>query len=95
MEPVPINDHRPLLIYDGDCWFCNYLVRYWQKLTGDRVTYAPYQEIASQYLEIPVTAFQNAIQYIAPDGKIASAAEASFLTLNHARGEGIFAHPLP
>ena len=90
MEPVSINDPRPLLIYDGDCGFCKYLVRYWQKLTGDRVAYAPYQETAAQYPEIPVTAFQNAIQYIAPDGKIASAAEASFLTLSHARGKGIW-----
>jgi predicted DCC family thiol-disulfide oxidoreductase YuxK len=48
MEPVTINDPRPLLIYDGDCGFCNYWVRYWQKLTGDRVAYAPYQEIASR-----------------------------------------------
>ena len=48
MEPVSINDTRPLLIYDGDCGFCKYLVRYWQKLTGDRVAYAPYQETAAQ-----------------------------------------------
>ena len=90
MEQVSINDPRPLLVYDGDCGFCTYWVRYWQQLTGDRVAYAPYQETAAQYPEIPVTAFQNAIQYIAPDGKIASAAEASFLTLSHARGEGIW-----
>ena len=51
MEPVSINDPRPLLIYDGDCGFCNYWVRYWQKLTGDRVAYAPYQETAAQYPE--------------------------------------------
>ena len=50
---------RPLLIYDGDCGFCGYWARYWQKLTGDRVAYAPYQETAAQYPEIPVTAFQN------------------------------------
>src|ERR1700719_2518310 len=90
MEQVSINDPRPLLVYDGDCGFCAYWVRYWQQLTGDRVAYAPYQETAAQYPEIPVTAFQNAIQFIAPDGKIASAAEASFLTLSYARGKGIW-----
>jgi hypothetical protein len=37
-----------------------------------------HQETAAQYPEFPVTAFKNAIQYIAPDGKIASAAEANF-----------------
>ena len=60
MEQVSINDPRPLLVYDGDCGFCTYWVRYWQQLTGDRVAYAPYQETAAQYPEIPVTAFQNA-----------------------------------
>src|SRR5262249_49125083 len=43
-----------------------------------------------QHPEVPVTAFQNAIQYISSDGKIATAAEASFLTLSHARGKGIW-----
>ena len=78
---------QPLLIYDGDCGFCIYWARYWQRLTGDRVTYAPYQEVAAQYPEIPVAAFQRAVQYVAPDGRIASGAEAAFLTLSHASGK--------
>jgi predicted DCC family thiol-disulfide oxidoreductase YuxK len=80
----------PLLIYDGDCGFCIYWVRYWQKLTGDRVAYAPYQEVAGQFPEIPVAAFQRAVQYIAPDGKIASGAEAALLALSHASGKGFW-----
>jgi predicted DCC family thiol-disulfide oxidoreductase YuxK len=80
----------PLLIYDGDCAFCIYWVRYWQRLTGDRVTYAPYQEVAAQFPEIPVAAFQRAVQYIAPDGKIASGAEAALLTLSQASGKGFW-----
>ncbi|WP_425156983.1 lipase maturation factor family protein, partial [Candidatus Binatus sp.] len=81
---------QPLLIYDGDCGFCIYWVRYWQRLTGDRVTYAPYQEVAKQYPEIPIAAFKRAVQYIGPDGKIASGAEAAFLVLSHARGKGFW-----
>jgi predicted DCC family thiol-disulfide oxidoreductase YuxK len=81
---------RPLLIYDGDCRFCIYWARYWQRLTGHRVTYAPYQEVAAQYPEIPVAAFQRAIHYIAPDGEIAIGAEAAFLTLSHVRGKGFW-----
>ena len=80
----------PLLIYDGGCGFCKYWVRYWQKLTGDRVAYAPYQEVAAQFPEIPVAAFQRAVQYVAPDGKIASGAEAALLTLSHASGKGFW-----
>ena len=81
---------RPLLIYDGDCGFCVYWARYWQKLTGDRVEYRPYQEVAAQYPEISQAEFQRAVQFIAADGHRASAAEASFLTLSHARGKGFW-----
>jgi predicted DCC family thiol-disulfide oxidoreductase YuxK len=77
---------RPLLVYDGDCGFCGYWARYWQQLTGDRVDYRPYQQVAAQYPAIPLAAFQRAVQYITPDGQHASAAEASFLVLSHARG---------
>ena len=81
---------RPLLVYDGDCGFCGYWASYWRKLTGDRVDYRPYQDVASQWPSIPIGEFQRAVQYIAPDGRRASGAEASFLTLSHARGRGIW-----
>jgi predicted DCC family thiol-disulfide oxidoreductase YuxK len=90
MQTTTAVERQPLLIYDGDCGFCIYWVRYWQRLTGHRVTYAPYQEVAAQYPEIPPTAFQGAIQYVAPDGKIASGAEAAFLTLSHASGKAFW-----
>ena len=87
MDDLPA-EPRPLLVYDGDCQFCAYWARYWQKLTGDAVIYRPYQEAAPQYPQIPIADFQRGVQYIAPDGHHASAAEASFLTLSHARGKG-------
>jgi predicted DCC family thiol-disulfide oxidoreductase YuxK len=87
MDVLPA-DTRPLLVYDGDCQFCAYWARYWQKLTGAAVIYRPYQEAAPQYPQIPIADFQRGVQYIAPDGHHASAAEASFLTLSHARGKG-------
>ena len=77
----------PMLVYDGDCGFCGYWARYWQKLTGDSVRYSSYQEVAAQFPEIPLADFQRAVQFIEPDGRRASAAEASFLTLSHARGK--------
>lgn len=84
---APVTGSLPLLVYDGDCAFCVYWARYWQKLTGDNVDYRPYQEVAPQYSKIPLADFQRAVQYIEPGGHYASAAEASFLTLSHARGE--------
>ncbi len=87
MQTKDLVRHQPLLIYDGDCGFCIYWARYWQRLTGDCVTYAPYQEVTQQHPDIPVAEFQRAVQYVAPDGKIASGAEAAFLTLSHASGK--------
>jgi predicted DCC family thiol-disulfide oxidoreductase YuxK len=83
-------NRRPLLIYDGDCAFCGYWAGYWNKLTGDAVRYRPYQEAAAQHPEIPVAEFQRAVQYVTPDGRHASAAEASFLTLSHAPGKRLW-----
>ena len=92
VEPVeaPATNARPQLIYDGDCGFCAYWARYWEKLTGDSVDYRPYQEVLPQYPTIPEAEFQRAVQFIAPDGRRASGAEASFLTLSHAPGRGVW-----
>jgi predicted DCC family thiol-disulfide oxidoreductase YuxK len=81
---------RPQLIYDGDCGFCAYWARYWEKLTGDKVDYRPYQRVGTQYPEISEAEFRRAVQYVAPNGTRASAAEASFLTLSHAPGKGFW-----
>ncbi len=77
-------------IYDGDCGFCAYWARYWEQLTGERVEYRPYQQALPQYRTIPEAEFQRAVQFIAPDGRRPSGAEASFLTLAHAPGKGFW-----
>jgi predicted DCC family thiol-disulfide oxidoreductase YuxK len=86
----PASPRRPRLIYDGDCGFCRYWARYWHELTGETVEYRTYQEVAPQHPTIPLADFQRAVQYIAPDGRRARAAEASFLTLRHAHGLAIW-----
>jgi predicted DCC family thiol-disulfide oxidoreductase YuxK len=83
IEPKAPAPSKPLLVYDGDCGFCNYWVRYWHRLTRDQVDYAPYQEVASRYPHIPLEAFKRGVQYIAPNGRVASNAEASFRVLAH------------
>src|SRR6516164_31187 len=86
----PGGPQRPVLIYDGDCAFCAYWAHYWQRLTGERVAYRPYQEAASEYPAISRADFQRAVQFITPDGRRASAAEASFLTLSHAPRQALW-----
>ncbi|HEX9169861.1 MAG TPA: lipase maturation factor family protein [Roseiarcus sp.] len=78
---------RPLLIYDGDCGFCCYWARYWEKLTSEKVEYRPYQQVAAEYPTISEADFKRAVQFIAPEGRRVSGAEASLLTLSHAPGK--------
>jgi predicted DCC family thiol-disulfide oxidoreductase YuxK len=79
--------HLPLLAYDGDCGFCAYWVRYWQRLTGERIRYAPYQEIAAEHPGVPVEEFARAIQLFEPEGAHYSGAEAAFRVLARAPGK--------
>jgi predicted DCC family thiol-disulfide oxidoreductase YuxK len=81
---------QPLLVYDGDCTFCEYWARYWERLAQGGLLIAPYQRVADDYPQIPVQEFQRAVQYIAPGSRVAAAAEASFLALSHARGRGFW-----
>jgi predicted DCC family thiol-disulfide oxidoreductase YuxK len=78
----------PVLLYDGDCAFCQHWVRYWQQLTAERVRYEPWQRVATQYPQIERSAFEQAAQYVGADGHVAAGAEAAFRVLAHARGKG-------
>lgn len=77
---------KPLLIFDGDCGFCRKWIAYWQSLTGDRVEYAPYQEVAGQYPEIPAESFEQAVQLVQTDGKVVAGARAVCKVLSVRRG---------
>ncbi|HEY3242518.1 MAG TPA: DCC1-like thiol-disulfide oxidoreductase family protein [Phycisphaerae bacterium] len=73
------------MIYDGDCAFCAYWIGRWHARTGERVEYAPYQEAAGRFPEIPRTRFERAVHLIEPDGRVSSGAEAVFRVLPYAR----------
>ena len=79
---------KPLLIFDGDCGFCRAWIARWRRLTGDRVEYATYQDVAEDFPEIPRERFTRAVQLIEPDGTRFEAAEAVFRSLAHAPGQG-------
>ena len=81
----------PLLIFDGSCGFCRKWVDKWKKQTGDRVTYASYQEFARNFPEIPLTQFEASVHLIEEEAtgrKITSGAEAVFRVLSHG-GRGV------
>ncbi len=78
----------PLLAYDGDCGFCAYWVRYWRRLTGARVHYRPYQDVAGDHPEVPVEEFARAIQLFEADGSHTSGAHAAFRVVARVPGKG-------
>ena len=86
---MPQTEKTPVLIYDGDCGICFYWVNFWQKLTGDKVIYHPYQKVASEYPTIPLEEFRRSIQLITKDGSIFSGARAVYLLLKDAPPYGL------
>src|SRR6266487_880803 len=78
-NPLP----KPLMIWDGECHFCKKWIERWRQITGDKVDYATYQEVAHRFLEIPVEQFTRAVALIEPDGETLFAAEAVYRSLQY------------
>lgn len=71
----------PLLIFDGECKFCNIWISYWHRLTGNKLNYAPYQKVANDFPQISKKEFSKSLKYISPDRQIFSGAQATYKTL--------------
>jgi predicted DCC family thiol-disulfide oxidoreductase YuxK len=69
---------QPVLIYDGRCGFCKLWIDYFRRRTGDRVNYAPSQDVGPSYPQIVQDEFKQAVQLVRPDGSYVSGAEAVF-----------------
>jgi predicted DCC family thiol-disulfide oxidoreductase YuxK len=67
---------RPTMIFDGDCGFCRRWIHRWNVWTKDSVAYAPYQEVASSFKEIPRQSFAEAVHFVDRDGLVSAGAEA-------------------
>lgn len=91
MNPLQVSDsprERPLLVFDGTCGFCLFWIERWRRSLGHRVAFAPYQEVAERFPEIPVERFRSAVHLIETDGTVSSGAEAVFRTLDRLPGRG-------
>ena len=81
---IEMSAKKPILIYDGDCGFCKLWIARWKQLTADKVDYAPYQEVAAHFPQVPEDDFRKSVQFIDADGTITKAAEAVFRSLKYA-----------
>ncbi|MEY2482382.1 MAG: hypothetical protein QOK24_910 [Verrucomicrobiota bacterium] len=76
----------PLVVFDGDCNFCRRWIERWREMTRGAVDYAPFQEAAARFPEIPREDFAQALHFIDKDGTIYRGAEAVFRSLGSVRG---------
>ena len=83
---------KPLLIYDGLCGFCRRWIERWKGETGDAVDYAPSQEVAARFPEIPAEVFARSVQLVLPTGVVLEGAEAVFQSLAIAPSGGLALH---
>src|SRR5437660_4253270 len=72
---------KPIMIWDGECHFCRRWIERWREITAGEVEYAPYQEIADRFPEIPREQFQRSVVYIDKSGQVFVAAEAVYRSL--------------
>lgn len=76
-----MDDKTATMLYDGDCGFCMRFIKRWQKSTGDKIRYEPYQEALPKFPQVTEKACQDAVQLILPDGSVLSGAHAVFAAL--------------
>jgi predicted DCC family thiol-disulfide oxidoreductase YuxK len=72
---------KPVLVFDGKCSFCRIWIDYSKHLVPGAVEYAPSQEVAADFPQIPPEDFKKAVQLILPSGEVFSGAHAVFKTL--------------
>ena len=77
---------KPLVIFDGACGFCRIWIRYWNRLTGTAVDYAPSQEVGTRFPEIPSERFSESVQLVMPAGEVICGARAVYTMLTFAPG---------
>src|SRR5678815_4886077 len=82
---------RPLGVFDGDCGFCRKWVARWKEVGRGAVDYAPSQEVADRYPQIPKDAFRRAFQLVLPDGRVLEGAEAALAASSRRLDRGFLA----
>lgn len=77
---------RPLVLFDGDCRFCQRWAARWRNDFAGRLDVAPSRTARTKFPEIPANAYDEAIQLVEPDGAVYSGALAVLRALAHGHG---------
>jgi predicted DCC family thiol-disulfide oxidoreductase YuxK len=76
---------RPLVLFDGDCRFCQRWAAQWQAAYGSQLDVAPAASRQAQFPEIPASAYDESLQLVEPDGAVYSGAWAALTARAHGR----------
>ncbi len=82
-----MNEHPglPVLVFDGDCAFCTSSAMFGRRWLGlDHVQ--PWQHLDLENLNVTAEQCEEAVQWVAADGTVASAQYAVIEALRHAGG---------
>ena len=71
---------KPVLVYDGDCRFCETWIRRWREHTGGQVEYVPFQNatVRERFPEVNAADYEQAVHFIDLDGAVYRGAEAAY-----------------
>ncbi len=81
-DPIKKTQFPPredLFIWDGKCGFCKYWIIVWKSKTSG-LTYQTFQEVASEFPDIPLKEFKKASRLIEKDGAVFSGPDSAFRT---------------
>lgn len=86
--------NKPVMIWDGECGFCQYWIERWKSKTGERIDYLPFQEKASHFKDIPLKEFKKASRFIETDGSIYSGPDSAYKSFTYFENPNLFFHSL-
>ena len=78
-------EDRPVLVWDEECGFCGRWVERIRYRVGDGLEYAPYQQAAERFPDVPRELFARAVHLIETDGRVRAGAEAIIRAGEHGR----------
>lgn len=68
--------HRALMIYEGDCGFCNRCVRFAARRLPTEAQFKPWQRVDLAGLGIPRARARHEVLWVQPDGRVFGGAQA-------------------
>lgn len=76
-------NHKPVMVWDGQCGFCAFWIKRWEKMTGAEIDYRPYASAHHDFPDISIQDFRQAVRLIEPNGSVFSGAEAALRSFQY------------